>query len=77
MHEILFKIKNKIKRVLRASICIQKRNASIPLDIRTYDGGNECLHPSCLYFADGWPANSYKKLIGGVNSGWSLRPTRT
>lgn len=65
MHEILFKIKNKIKRVLRASICIQKRNASIPLNIRTYDGGNECLHPSCLYFADGWPADSYKKLIGG------------
>lgn len=34
-------------------------NADSPLDIKTYDGGNQGLHPSCLYFKDGWNGHRF------------------
>ena len=36
------------------NLCLWNANASKPLDIPTYDGGNQGLHPSCLYFKNGW-----------------------
>ena len=35
-------------------LCVKRLNVKAPLDIKTYDGGNQCLHPSCLFFHDGW-----------------------
>lgn len=57
---------NKIARKVKAyfgGLCalpirIKIQNSPSPLDIKTYDGGNQCLHPSCLYFKEGW--NGYK-----------------
>lgn len=34
-------------------------NAKNHLRIETYDGGNEGLHPSCLYFHDGWNGHRF------------------
>lgn len=35
-----------------------RRNAETPLFIPTYDGGNEVVHPSAVYFGNAW--NGYK-----------------
>lgn len=37
---------------------LTRLNARYPLELSTYDGGNQGLHPSCLYFKDGW--NGFK-----------------
>lgn len=34
--------------------CVRYPNSLQPLDIETYDGGGEGLHPKCLYFHNGW-----------------------
>ena len=52
--KVISKFVRKIQRVKNAKICFRKLNAQEPLDLKTYDGGNEGLHPSCLYFSNGW-----------------------
>lgn len=52
------KVVRKINNILCCDFCLQKVNALHPLTIKTYDGGNEGLHPACLYFSNGW--NGYK-----------------
>ena len=34
-------------------------NASIPLQIKTYDGNNQAVHPKVLYFENGWNGWNY------------------
>lgn len=34
-------------------------NAAAPLDIPTYDGSGQPVHPKVLYFADGWNGHRY------------------
>lgn len=54
--ELLIKIKILIKnRVLR----LRTKNSNQHLLINTYDGGNEGIHPSCLYFHDGWNGHNF------------------
>lgn len=43
---------------MHAPICFRKLNAKYPLHFETYDGGDEGLHPSCVFFNKGW--NGYK-----------------
>lgn len=52
------KIIHKISSFKDIRLCFRKLNALEPLHLKTYDGGNEGLHPSCLYFSEGW--NGYK-----------------
>ena len=52
------KVRSLIQDTFTFPLRIKTLNASTPLDIKTYDGGNQCLHPSCLYFSEGW--NGYK-----------------
>ena len=56
--QFFFKVRHRLIRIKNTPICFKKLNANSPLDIKTYDGGNEGLHPSCLYFKEGW--NGYK-----------------
>lgn len=52
------KVYSRLVRIMTTRICFRKLNAKEPLELQTYDGGDEGLHPSCLYFPDGW--NGYK-----------------
>lgn len=56
--QFFFKVRHRLIRIKNTPICFKKLNARSPLDIKTYDGGNEGLHPSCLYFKEEW--NGYK-----------------
>lgn len=56
--QFFFKVRHRLIRIKNTPICFKKLNAKSPLNIETYDGGNEGLHPSCLYFKEGW--NGYK-----------------
>ena len=56
--KVISKLVRKIQRLKDKKICLRKLNAEEPLELKTYDGGNEGLHPSCLYFSNGW--NGYK-----------------
>lgn len=56
--QFFFKIRHRLIRIKNTPICFKKLNAKFPLNLETYDGGNEGLHPSCLYFKEGW--NGYK-----------------
>lgn len=56
--QLFFKVHHRLIRIKNTPICFKKLNARYPLDIKTYDGGNEGLHPSCIYFKEGW--NGYK-----------------
>lgn len=56
--QFFFKVRHRLIRIKNTPICFKKLNATSPLNIETYDGGNEGLHPSCLYFKEGW--NGYK-----------------
>lgn len=51
--QFFFKVRHRLIRIKNTPICFKKLNARSPLDIKTYDGGNEGLHPSCLYFKEG------------------------
>lgn len=56
--QFFFKVRHRLIRIKNTPICFKKLNAKSPLNLETYDGGNEGLHPSCLYFKEGW--NGYK-----------------
>lgn len=56
--QFFFKVRHRLIRIKHTPICFKKLNAKSPLYLETYDGGNEGLHPSCLYFKEGW--NGYK-----------------
>lgn len=56
--QCFFKVRHRLIRIKNTPICFKKLNAKSPLSLETYDGGNEGLHPSCLYFKEGW--NGYK-----------------
>lgn len=56
--QIIQKVHNRLQRIKDHKVCFKKMNALAPLNLQTYDGGNEGLHPSCLYFHDGW--NGFK-----------------
>ena len=56
--QFFFKVRHRLIRIKNTPICFKKLNAKSPLNLATYDGGNEGLHPSCLYFKEGW--NGYK-----------------
>ena len=56
--QFFFKVRHRLIRIKNTPICFKKLNANSPLNLETYDGGNEGLHPSCLYFKEGW--NGYK-----------------
>ena len=56
--QFFFKVRHRLIRIKNTPICFKKLNAKSPLNIETYDGGNEGLHPSCLYFKEEW--NGYK-----------------
>lgn len=56
--QFFFKVRHRLIRIKNTPICFKKLNAKSPLSLETYDGGNEGLHPSCLYFKEGW--NGYK-----------------
>lgn len=56
--QFFFKVRHRLIRIKNTPICFKKLNAKSPLGLETYDGGNEGLHPSCLYFKEGW--NGYK-----------------
>ena len=58
IQQIYRKVLNKVLYLKNIKFSIRKLNALEPLDLKTYDGGNEGLHPSCLYFQEGW--NGYK-----------------
>lgn len=59
--QFFFKVRHRLIRIKNTPICFKKLNAKSPLNLETYDGGNEGLHPSCLYFKEGW--NGYKFLF--------------
>lgn len=52
------KVIRKCNDIRCCNLCVRKVNAFYSLTLKTYDGGNEGLHPSCLYFKEGW--NGYK-----------------
>lgn len=56
--QFFFKVRHRLIRIKNTPIYFKKLNAKSPLNLETYDGGNEGLHPSCLYFKEGW--NGYK-----------------
>lgn len=56
--QFVSKVYHRLLRMKNTRICFCKLNAQEPLELQTYDGGNEGLHPSCLYFSNGW--NGYK-----------------
>ena len=55
---LIRKVKNSVCDAVSLPLRVKVRNTKTPLDIKTYDGGNQCLHPSCLYFENGW--NGFK-----------------
>lgn len=55
---LIRKVKNTVFDAISLPLRVKVKNAKTPLDIKTYDGGNQCLHPSCLYFTNGW--NGFK-----------------
>ena len=57
--QFFFKIRHRLIRIKNTPICFKKLNAKSPLNLETYDGGNEGLHPSCLYFNEGWNGDKF------------------
>lgn len=58
--QFFFKVRHRLIRIKNTPICFKKLNAKSPLNLETYDGGNEGLHPSCLFILkkDGMATNS-------------------
>lgn len=58
LNKIIFSIRIRISLLKSLFVTYFKRrsllNSASFLNIKTYDGGNQGLHPSCLYFKDGW-----------------------
>lgn len=43
--QFFFKVRHRLIRIMNTPICFKKLNARSPLDIKTYDGGNEGFIP--------------------------------